>query len=245
MPNCTIIFRRDSGSGRNGPTLSKFAANKLVPLLEGRMSNGSSLHVIHDRIPARPIEDKMKRHFDELIKDRRFMRDWKNADRDWREGAKRQFSAADSGSDSMILNRATSPEATVILEANKENPGMVRNHLGFYTMEAAIEKTRYILHLEFAEEKARGGDIPGAVNHLMEAQNALAECNLLRDLELMNQIQYLSGDVVLFRGLNGLYLTYLEGKDMPVVLDRSTVVDFAEIVRRRVSLSPERSRMSD
>lgn len=228
MPDCTIILHRHSGLSRLCRPTS-FAADQIKPMLEGRMTNGNALHILHDRIPSHPMNAELKDNFEENIKTKRVIRIWKELDRRWKEGAKKAISKADKGEDNILLTRDFCPDAELILETNRERPGTIRNHLSFYPFEAAVEFTRYKIQLELSKERARMQDLRGSVEHLMEAHNAMASCNVLRDAELPNQIKRLGVDVVVLRPLTHSYLAGIEEFDLPIAVDRFTVKGLAEL----------------
>ncbi len=229
MPTCTVILHRHSGLSRVCRP-SEFAAQALKPMLEGKMTNGNALHILHDRIPCHPMNDEIKKDFEAMLKNRKLIRVWKKFDREWKEDAKRALKKADQGEDSAMLTRDFCPDAKLILETNKQRPGTIINHVGFYPFEAAIEYTRCSIHTKLSRERASLGDLKGSTEHLMEAHNALASCNLLRDIDLIRQIKLLGLNVVVFRDMHHTYLADLERFDIPIVEGRFSIKNFHEIV---------------
>ncbi|MBD3210749.1 hypothetical protein GF318_05190 [Candidatus Micrarchaeota archaeon] len=232
MPNCTFLFYRHSHVDMVREKPTGFAAKRLKPLIE-RSVNGSPLHVVHDRVPSIPLFDGVAESFENLLKIRKFVRDMKGFERDWRNRTKGELSAADRGEETPFLDHRMFPEFLAILEANRKRPGSVVNHLGFYPFEAAVEKTRSKIHISRAMEMMRFGDLNGGVRQIMESQWAMASCSLLRDAELMKQIPRLGENAVVMRGLSHTYLLELDRYSIPIVDGLGKVVEFRDIVERK------------
>lgn len=232
MPNCTIILHRHSGVERVGKKPTSFVADRLRPMIEGKMTNGSVLHVIHDRVPCHPLSPELMDQFEEAAKSRKVRRVWTKYDREWREGAKKAFAKADEGEESIMLTRALCPDAALILETNMRKRRAIVNHVGFYPLEAAIEYTLCRIEQQRSRQCAGKQDLKGAVEHLMRAHEALASCNLLRDMDLFRQIKHLGVDVVVLRSMNHVYLGDLADHSIPIVPDSHSVMEFHEYVER-------------
>lgn len=233
MPNCTIILHRHSGLERIGARPTTFVADRLGPMLEGRMTNGNALHVIHDRIPSHPLDKNTMENFEAASRSRKARRIWGEYDKKWREGAKKALSRADDGEDCEMLTRAFCPDAALILDRNRERPGTIINHLGFYPIEAAIEYTLYRIELTRSNQCAGRQELRASVEHRMLAHEALASSNLLRDMELMRQVRHLDLDVVVLRSMNHVYLGDLEAHSIPIAPDRFIVMEFHEFVAQQ------------
>lgn len=233
MPNCRIIFHRHSGLGGLDLLPSGFAAAKLRPLLEKKMTNGSALRLIHDRVPGMPISKELTANFEKMVGNRAILRTWKKFDREWRQWTKANLHRADQGLESKSLSRSHSPDAALILDTNARSPGRIVNLLGHFPFEAAVENTEFLVMLSRSMERATAQDLGKAVEHMVDANEAYASCSLLRDFELMCQIASMDLDVVVFRNLGHLYLASLDRYDIPIAVDRFKVVNFAEFVREK------------
>jgi hypothetical protein len=235
MPNCRIIFHRRAGPGMLDLPGTGFAAEKLRPLIAGKMSNGSALHIIHDRVPSLPLNQTIRKDFEAMIRRPAVLRIFKKSDREWREQAKRDFAGANRGKSGDHLRMGRSPEEHLILQANMRSPNTVINHLGHYPIEAAIENTLYNALLSRADRR-RMASMGDAVELVLQAHEALASCALLRDFEMIKQVAMLGQDAVVFRGLHHVYLADLDEYDIPIVVgggpvESRRVMNFADYVR--------------
>jgi hypothetical protein len=234
MPNCTFLFHRHSGIDRDKVIPSTFVAEKLKPLIEGRMTNGHALHIVHDRIHDIPLNDEMRRGFDGVAKNEGTLVQWEAYNKRWLKSAKKALAKANHGINNKQLSRDLSPDAALILDTNWARRDTIMNYVGFPTPEAAIEYTIFKIHMDLSRRKARLGDFIGSVEQLMEAQNALACCNLLRDVSLIDNIGRMGIDVVVLRNLNHLYLANLEDCDIPVTTHKNIpFVNFSDFVETK------------
>lgn len=231
MPTCRVILHRHSEVHGVRYEPSDFVARKLVPMLEARV-NGSAVHVIHDRVPCHPLDDDLIRDFEKALKVRKIIRHWSSFDRQWRETAKRGISSADEGRESVHITKGLSPETMLILSLNEERSGTIRNHLGFYPLEAAIENTRYRIHLELSRQMAGSGRLGESVSHMMAADDAMASCNLLRDIDIARQVALLGTDALVLRDLGHSYLARLDELEIPIAIDSHTVLNMADVFRK-------------
>ncbi|MBU0532183.1 hypothetical protein KKB44_01690 [Candidatus Micrarchaeota archaeon] len=214
----------------HGMQVSRFGAKSLEPLIDEAMRDGIGLHIIHDAIPSFPVIPDIKIKFEKMVKNRKVMRVWNSQDREWKLQTKRKLSAADRGEETEQFNPRQSPEARIILAVNSTRPYTITNHLAFYPLEAAVEKTRFAVNMVLAQEKLEQGNVKAAVEHIVEAFNALASSNLLVDTDLAKQIRELRRDVVVLRTLNHVYLRDLAECKIPVFAN-GRLIDFDALMK--------------
>ncbi|MBU0527758.1 hypothetical protein KKE92_04715 [Candidatus Micrarchaeota archaeon] len=240
MPNCTVILHRHS---RIGPLIcdkSSFVADKLKPLVESRMAESKSTHVVHDIAPSFLLSKSIQLSFESKLKNPKFHKLLERFNTNWLTDARKALEKADNGESSKIFDPKFGPEFDMILELNSANPGTVINHLTPVPPEALIELTRFRLEMLEGGKWAKG-NIKRAINHIKESQGALSCCNLIRDVEAMAQIGRLGSDAILLRGLGHGYLTHLGDNEIAVVPEgygieaepsARRVFNFADFVER-------------
>jgi hypothetical protein len=208
-----------------------FAAKMLAPMVEASLASGKPLHVIHDKVPTLPLEDGILENFEAIVASRRFMMDLNQQDRGWRFGMKGRLASVQEEDDA--------PEMALIREANRNHPGAIISHLGFYPMEAAIELSRARVNNIAAIKLACRNDYKGAIRHIMLANDAFANAVLLRDMELPRQVSKIGSDAVVFRSMAHVYLAQLDKSDIPICVDGRAITLAQLYERHSISLEGE------
>jgi len=198
-----------------------FAAQKLAPLIEASRSAGKPFHVIHDEVfPSNP-QVKSLDVLDDILSDERFLSDFEREDRKWRYAMKRRIESSDFGNPDF-------PELKLITESNRRNHGVVVNHMGFYPLEASLERVRAVVAVTAARDMLTNKDSSGATNSMIEAHKSLANSVILRDTELAKQITRIGSDVVVLRNFSHVYLSQVDDYEFPIV-GGPTVLTLAQV----------------